>query len=88
MLRFVLVDAGPAVLPELSQKLGAYAQKKLTHGRSRSYSYTGRVRLRPGRLKLEQWLYDGIEYLDLDGGASPPRCLLLCLARRNADARW
>ena len=30
MLRFVLVDAGPAVLPELSQKLGAYAQKKLT----------------------------------------------------------
>lgn len=29
MLRFVLVDAGPAVLPELSQKLGAYAQKKL-----------------------------------------------------------
>jgi NADH:ubiquinone reductase (H+-translocating) len=30
MLRFVLVDAGPAVLPELSQKLGAYAQKKLS----------------------------------------------------------
>lgn len=29
MLRFVLVDAGPAVLPELSPKLGAYAQKKL-----------------------------------------------------------
>ena len=29
MLRFVLVDAGAAVLPELSQKLGAYAQKKL-----------------------------------------------------------
>jgi NADH dehydrogenase len=30
MLRFVLVDAGPAVLPELSPKLGRYAQKKLT----------------------------------------------------------
>jgi NADH dehydrogenase len=29
MLRFVLVDAGPAVLPELSPKLGAYARKKL-----------------------------------------------------------
>jgi NADH:ubiquinone reductase (H+-translocating) len=29
MLRFVLVDAGPAILPELSPKLGAYAQKKL-----------------------------------------------------------
>jgi NADH dehydrogenase len=29
MLRFVLVDAGPAVLPELSPKLGADAQKKL-----------------------------------------------------------
>ena len=29
MLRFVLVDAGPAVLPELSPKLGSYAQKKL-----------------------------------------------------------
>jgi NADH dehydrogenase len=29
MLRFVLVDAGPAVLPELSPKLGRYAQKKL-----------------------------------------------------------
>ena len=29
MLRFVLVDAGPAVLPELSPTLGAYAQKKL-----------------------------------------------------------
>ena len=29
MLRFVLVNAGPAVLPELSPKLGAYAQKKL-----------------------------------------------------------
>jgi NADH dehydrogenase len=29
LLRFVLVDAGPAVLPELSPKLGAYAQKKL-----------------------------------------------------------
>lgn len=29
MLRFVLVDAGPAVLPELSPKLGAYAQRKL-----------------------------------------------------------
>jgi NADH dehydrogenase len=29
MLRFVLVDAGPVVLPELSTKLGAYAQKKL-----------------------------------------------------------
>src|SRR6516165_9958588 len=30
MLRFVLVGAGPAVLPELSPKLGRYAQKKLT----------------------------------------------------------
>ena len=29
MVRFLLVDAGPAVLPELSPKLGAYAQKKL-----------------------------------------------------------
>lgn len=29
MLRFVLVDAGSAVLPELSPKLGGYAQKKL-----------------------------------------------------------
>jgi NADH dehydrogenase len=29
MLRFVLVDAGTTVLPELSPKLGAYAQKKL-----------------------------------------------------------
>jgi NADH dehydrogenase len=29
MLRFVLVDAGPAILPELSQNLGVYAQKKL-----------------------------------------------------------
>jgi NADH dehydrogenase len=29
MVRFVLVGAGPAVLPELSPKLGAYAQKKL-----------------------------------------------------------
>ena len=29
MLLFVLVGAGPAVLPELSPKLGAYAQKKL-----------------------------------------------------------
>ena len=29
MLRFVLVGAGPAVLPELSPMLGAYAQKKL-----------------------------------------------------------
>jgi NADH:ubiquinone reductase (H+-translocating) len=29
MLQFLLVDAGPAVLPELSPKLGAYAQKKL-----------------------------------------------------------
>jgi NADH dehydrogenase len=29
MLRFVLVDAGPAVLPELSPKLGAYTQEKL-----------------------------------------------------------
>jgi NADH dehydrogenase len=29
MIRFVLVDAGPVVLPELSPKLGAYAQQKL-----------------------------------------------------------
>jgi NADH:ubiquinone reductase (H+-translocating) len=29
MLRFVLVDAGPAVLPELSPELGAFAQEKL-----------------------------------------------------------
>jgi NADH dehydrogenase len=29
MLRLVIVDAGPAVLPELSPKLGAYARKKL-----------------------------------------------------------
>src|SRR5207244_1609595 len=29
MLRFVLVSAGPAVLPELSPKLGAYAERKL-----------------------------------------------------------
>src|SRR6516225_279309 len=29
MVRVLLVDAGPAVLPELSSKLGAYAQKKL-----------------------------------------------------------
>src|SRR5262249_47589666 len=29
MVRFLLVSAGPAVLPELSPKLGAYAQKKL-----------------------------------------------------------
>jgi NADH dehydrogenase len=29
MLRFVLVSAGTAVLPELSPKLGAYAQRKL-----------------------------------------------------------
>jgi len=29
MVRFLLVDAGPAVLPELSPKLGAYAQRKL-----------------------------------------------------------
>jgi NADH dehydrogenase len=29
MLRFVLVDAGPVVLPELSPKLAAYTQKKL-----------------------------------------------------------
>jgi NADH dehydrogenase len=30
MLRFVLVDAGPAILPELSPKLGAYAHEKLS----------------------------------------------------------
>jgi NADH dehydrogenase len=29
MVRFLLVDAGPAILPELSPSLGAYAQKKL-----------------------------------------------------------
>ena len=33
MLRFVLVNAGPAVLPELSPKLGAYAQNKLARRR-------------------------------------------------------
>jgi NADH dehydrogenase len=30
MLRFVLVHAGPVILPELSEKLGRYAQEKLT----------------------------------------------------------
>ncbi|MBI3961260.1 MAG: NAD(P)/FAD-dependent oxidoreductase [Deinococcus sp.] len=30
LLRVVLVHSGPVILPELSEKLGAYAQKKLT----------------------------------------------------------
>src|SRR5260370_40945077 len=29
MLRIVLVHSGPVILPELAQKLGAYAQRKL-----------------------------------------------------------
>src|SRR5260370_16972516 len=34
MLRIVLVHSGPVILPELDQKLGAYAQRKLMDGRA------------------------------------------------------